>query len=343
MIAVWKAVWPAFKAILDAPLWHGGIFLVALFVLLLILSYLETRPRRRGRDEPLSPDDLLKIRELQSCYSRFGEPASQQLVTLLRGTQNDLIATNALAGLLAWPRNRLDETSQSFAHALDDPSGSTHVLASFTAFWEAYRDALTWTHCTEAEGVNLIEDFWEDYSGWEKDNEQFLDRITDLATGIYPEVGGVTKADIRKLRAESQQYSGWFLLAKARLQKLTDAEDSFLRLFSLGEDHFPSSDRLMPRDLYQAALDLDRDRIVQVNEEHGQFRVLLPRPVLSAWELGDARSAPIVRRKFEIPLEAIQGTGSSGGGASRSTAVRLSDSDTSELPRPAPEVGDPET
>jgi len=111
----------------------------------------------------------------------------------------------------------------------------------------------------EEEGIELADDFHDEYKTWENLNTRLVDKLEELLAGPVRELKKAVGDDrLGKMRSDHQRRNGWFLHARKRPGDLTDAEDAFLRLFSLPDDKLPTAGQPMSHDLYVAAQRLDR-------------------------------------------------------------------------------------
>lgn len=299
----------------------AGCFGVLVFILLEVRR--RPLPPTQETSAPPSHQELAGIRALRSMYRGTGRPAEDALLQLLRRSERDLVSRFPLARLMKYPADGLHDQRSVFNALLGKENVPLRELVTkFRGLLRTYERATECLHDAEHQGIELTEaPYADEYREWEDQHDAYSTALVALFDGGgFDELGDAVEA-ARKNTKESLRYRVAFRKAHARLQELTPEEDEFLRLFSVSEVRLDpeDSDTWLPYSVYRGGERLAREGILRVAKESSQVELYsLPHPTQRAWFEGGARMASILRGSVEVPLDAVQGSGASGGGARRS-------------------------
>lgn len=158
--SVAKVVWRGVVWFGGQPMWIGGILLVGFVMLLLGLSYWETRPvkvKAKGGPPPLSTEESALVQDHRTLWELHGRAAAEHLNNLFDSVQRDLDEKSPFAPLLLRIGEDLRGCRERWAGAVADNSSYTIAVVRerFNATYSAYLECCRWLATINNEEFDL--------------------------------------------------------------------------------------------------------------------------------------------------------------------------------------------
>jgi hypothetical protein len=165
------------------PMGIGGLAVLAYMVVLVSVSWWQTRPKVESESLPqpeLSEVDRRIIQDLRTIWNRHGCHAVRQLHDLLKGTTYEL-KQRVYWGVLVEPiANELEQSIDRMTHAVafDTTMSVTQIRERFNEMYSSYLMAIKWLAKLAAKGDIIPEG--ERLVWWKESHYHFYERLQDL-------------------------------------------------------------------------------------------------------------------------------------------------------------------
>lgn len=176
----------------NQPVGYAGLFLVVYIVLLVGLSWLETRPEPEGvvsdQQEREGPPlaEQYDIQKLRAIWEREGHRAVMVLLRLFRDVRHDIEGSKYWSKTLKTDEQNLQHAKQEFEAALSDDLPLDQVIEAFNQMYAEYIGIIEWIAEMREKSDIPDEPGGQPLSvrlgGWRNLHAVFSDRLKSLAT-----------------------------------------------------------------------------------------------------------------------------------------------------------------
>ena len=178
--------WRALAYLASQPMGIGGLAVVTFLIVLMAVSWIETRPRRSVPDKApaaLSENERRVVQDIRTIWQRFGVLAVSQLSSILRDTHYDLKQREYWAELLEPVHVALEASRATFETALEPSQrvGIHPIRDRFNGMYADYVRAMKWVAVLQAKGqLALGSRPDERLAVWRQSHRDMVERFRDL-------------------------------------------------------------------------------------------------------------------------------------------------------------------
>ena len=181
LIVVWVgkgALW-----LVSQPMGVGGLFLLGYIVVLVGLSWWQTRPKAKPKSASapvISDADRKIIQDLRTVWNRYGCETVTQVANILKEVSSDLKQRTYWAVLLDRVTEELDHSIEGMtkAVAFDTKMSVKQVREQFNEMYSSYLSAIKWVARLESHGDITLEA--KRLEWWQDSHYLFYDKLVDL-------------------------------------------------------------------------------------------------------------------------------------------------------------------
>jgi hypothetical protein len=275
----------------------------------------ELRPHSPFGVERLVADrvTLNDIRELLRLHAAEG---ARWIRELADAAYRDKIHKKTFSTPFLEQAQALEGKVRELIAATDDENPGTADVArsALAAFHKHYMDVVKLVFDCELEGVDLLEDYTDQYRRWEVAHGDYLTKLQTLMqhsemAPIRPDIKQVGYKDVG-----DQRWGTMYTKAFRRLENLAPEERDFLMLFcETDAAKLPWGEGLMPGRVYKAGMGLAQCKLLRALDRGDRIEFVITRPLAAAWSWTGPRQP--VQRSVEVDLSKVAATMRSGGGA----------------------------
>lgn len=234
LILVWG--FQGFQWVASQPMGMGGVAILVYILVLVGISWWQTRPRKAppiDSPSPISDEELRLIQDIRAVWKRHGRLAIEQLREILAEATYNLGREAFWSELLGPVMNDLGHARQAFESALDSKEeyGVEVVRGTFNEMYAAYVKAMRWVAILQSRELLEIGDQSDRrLNVWRQNHRDMVNRLHDLDTDprhhqtLKIFMPWVDNPEFRTFLTEAEMSPEWLALIHESKARVTAAQ-----------------------------------------------------------------------------------------------------------------------